>query len=252
MSKLIKFEIKRMINNKILFLLPILLIIIGFAGMAISFATGNQENLPEIKFLSIYSAYTQLTYLVLIYVFINSFASDFSNGVYPFMTFMGFSTAKCIRSKLYILTFTSVLIIDIFTVIASVTLRNTNYNLLILTLVSLDLSAIFIILFSLFLSLTIKKSLPATLFGYAMFVVFDIVNLFLYGLTNQADQNSISTSTLYAISGSGVIPNKNLMQLNLDFELNKYIYIFLPSLCWIVLLIIINTLILKRKSKHVI
>lgn len=75
MSRLFKFEIKRMKYKKIHIILPLIIISIGLVGII----TGNafNENLTsKVKMLNIFQAYTQFSFIFLGFVYIYLFTED--------------------------------------------------------------------------------------------------------------------------------------------------------------------------------
>src|SRR5665647_1149189 len=85
MKRLFVFQGIRMCNNRILFLLPLLLIIIiGISGIFLGYLYGGSDATPKTRLLFLYNAYLQFAFLFLLYVFISTFAKDFSNGTYTY------------------------------------------------------------------------------------------------------------------------------------------------------------------------
>lgn len=80
MSRLFKFEIKRMKYKKIHIILPLIIISIGLVGII----TGNafNENLTsKVKMLNIFQAYTQFSFIFLGFVYIYLFTEDSIKGM---------------------------------------------------------------------------------------------------------------------------------------------------------------------------
>ena len=247
MRRLFAFQGIRMRNNRTLFLLPILLIIIGISGIFLGNLFGGSAATPKTRLLSLYNAYLQFTFLFLLYVFVSTFAKDFSNGTYTYMKQIGYSMTKCLVSKSVILVLCSFFVIDIFMIISSFVFHNTDFEFLVLMLFSINLAIIFIIFFAMVLSLTIRKTMPATLTGYGMFILLNIVNLVGYGITNPADGNSLSYTTFSALSGQ-TISHYSLSKVTIDYEKYRYILTTVPAFFWICILLIVVVLLLKRKS----
>ena len=132
-------------------------------------------------------------------------------------------------------------------VVTSFVFHNTDFEFLVLMLFSINLAIIFIIFFAMVLSLTIKKTMPATLTGYGMFILLNIVNLVGYGITNPADGNSLSYTTFSALSGQ-TISHYSLSKVTIDYEKYRYILTTVPAFFWICILLIVVVFLLKRKS----
>ena len=248
MKRLFVFQGIRMCNNRILFLLPLLLIIIiGISGIFLGYLYGGSDATPKTRLLFLYNAYLQFTFLFLLYVFVSTFAKDFSNGTYTYMKQIGYSMSKCLVSKSVILFLCSIFVINIFMVITSLAFHNTDLEFLVLMLLSINLAVIFIIFFAMALSLTIKKTMPATLTGYGMFILLNIVNLVGYGITNPADGNSLSYTTFSALSGQ-TISHYSLSKVIIDYEKYRYILTTVPAFFWICILLIVVVFLLKKKS----
>lgn len=128
--------------------------------------------------------------------------------------------------------------------------RHNDIEYLILMLVTINLTLIFTVLFSIVLSLIFKKTMVATLIGYGLFIIFNIVNLVGLGLTNPADNNSISYVTLSSLAGQKVT-HYSLSKSNIDFYQYKYQLITIPIIVWIlILLTIIFAILIKRSKKN--
>lgn len=249
MSRLFYFQYVRLKNQKLLILLPILLLFIGGSGILLGYIYYEDMNAnPQMWLLSLYNSYTQFTFLFLIYIFVSFFTNDFANGIYPYMKQIGFSIKKCIVSKAVLLFLIPFIGMNMFFVITSLAVGNKDCYFLFLILFSVNLSLVFIVLFTLLLSLLIRKTMVATLSGYSLFVVMNIVNFFGFGLTNPADGNSISSITFQAICGMEVT-HYSLKTLDLDY--NKYSLVLTagPTVIWILIIFLAIMCLLKKEDK---
>lgn len=195
MSRLFKFEIKRMKYKKIHIILPLIIISIGLVGII----TGNafNENLTsKVKMLNIFQAYTQFSFIFLGFVYIYLFTEDSIKGTDKYISQLGYSLAVQILFKSLILY---------------------AYTLII-----------------------------TTAFQLVFFIIFDVLNIFTFGLTNPCDANSLATVTVRYISGIP-IAHKSLESIKLDFETFKWVYTITPSIVYSIIIIIIILVILCGK-----
>lgn len=244
MKKLVNFEFKRLKNKKIIILLPILLLLIGFAGILLGnlyFKSGSDK----VRLLQIYSAYVQFVFIFTSYVYISTFTNDYANGNYAFIKQIGYSFGKILFAKTIILYLITVVSTNLFLIIASFYLQCTDVSYLVILIISLNLSLLFVILFALFISLIIRKTTQATLVTFGAFIVFNITNLVTFGLTNPSDANSISFVTLQKLA-SLPITHDTLSTIDLDFIKYRYLLITLPSIFWIGLLLLVIIILVKK------
>ena len=96
------------------------------------------------------------------------------------------------------------------------------------------------------MSIIFKKALDATAFQLVFFIIFDVLNIFTFGLTNPCDTNSLATVTVRYISGIP-IAHKSLESIKLDFETFKWVYTITPSIVYSIIIIIIILVILCGK-----
>lgn len=249
MSRLFEFQFVRLKNQKLIILLPVLILIIGGAGILLGYIYYKDADVDSRMWLfSLYNSYTQFTFLFLIYIFVSFFANDFKNGIYSFMNQIGFSIRKCIAGKAVLLFTITVIVMDLFFIITNFAVGNTDYYFLFLVLLSVDLSLIFIVLFTLLLSLSIRKTMAATIVGYLLFLAMNVLNFIGFGLTNPADGNSISSVTFQAMCGIEV-EHYSLKTLDLDY--NKYSLLLAtgPTLVWIFIIFMAIMCLLKKESK---
>lgn len=248
MKKLLTFQATRMRNNKTLFLLPLLLIIIGISGLFLANLFYGEQASAKEKLLCLYNAYSQFTFLFLVYLFVSTFTSDYKNGVYSFMNQIGFSVGRCLVSKSVIVLAVSFIVTNVFIAIANFIFGNSDVEYLILLLVTINLTLIFTILFSMMLSLIFKKTMVATLIGYGSFVILNIINLVGFGLTNPADSNSISYITLSSLAGQQTT-HYSISKLGMDFYQYRYALIIVPIIVWILILLAFVFVVLRTRSK---
>lgn len=249
MKELLLFQIKRLKNKNILTLIPGLLVVIGIMGLLLGIMVYGKGASPAFWLVSVYNAYTQFTFLFMIYVFISTFSDDFSNGIYAFMKQIGYSFSRCILSKaiaVYVMTFLGT---NVFILITNFISGNEDFNYLFTILLSVNLSLVFIVLFAIILSLLIKKTMTATLVGYGSFLVMNILNFVGFGLTNPADGNSISSVTIRFLAGRP-LEHYSLKTTNIDFEKYGFQLATLPVLTWDFILLLIVIFLIKKEAKR--
>ena len=99
---------------------------------------------------------------------------------------------------------------------------------------------------SLFISVLFKKVIQSTLIMYGLFIVFNGMNLVLYGMINPADSNSISSYYLGKLLNSNQ-SHYSLTKVSLQDSLLCLVSLLLPII-WIILLLI-ATVFTKRHRK---
>ena len=229
-----------------LFLTLSLIFLIGILGYILNVVFYSKVSNPRLSMLSLYNSYTQFSYLMLVYVFVYTFANDFSKGINIFMEQIGYSVKKVISAKVLVLSIIIIPLVDVIFLVMNFVYGNTDFKYLLLLILIVDLGLIFIISLSIVLSLFLKKTMPATLTLYGLYIIFNILNLFLYGATNPADGNSFSTYILHKLIGvsSG---NSYLDKLNVPIETwGVFFAIAIPSI-WIALLAILISAKLRKK-----
>lgn len=247
MKRLMMFEFKRMIRNKMLYLTLVLILMIGILGHILNIVFNSKITDPRYGLLSLYSAYTQFTYLMCGYVFVYTFSNDFSNGINIFINQIGYSMKKIILAKTLLLTLIVIPLVDIIFLVMNLIYGNNDYKYLILLISVVDLGIIFIILLAIVLSLFLKKTMPATLILYGLFIIFNISNLFLYGLTNPADGNSISTYVVQKLIGANP-GNLHLDKLSMNIGTEGVFFAILVPLIWIIIFNMIVILKIRKKG----
>lgn len=249
MKSLFNFEFIRLKNKQLLLLMPLIFLIIGIAGMLLSNVFYKEVN-SEVKILSVLNAYNQFTFIFFSFIYIYIYSTDIKNGINIYITQIGFSLKQIVFCKTLLLYLISLVSSNITLTILFFTLGNQDTSYLFTLLLDLDLNLLFIIFFSLFLSLIFKNTMTATLICFAMFIVFNTANLLFWGLFNQADPNSISYNAILA-SLNQPIEQKSLASLEINLADYKYILILLPNIIWIVLLMLTNHLLLRKRGNNI-
>lgn len=245
MSRLFKFEIKRMKYKKIHIILPLIIISIGLVGII----TGNafNENLTsKVKMLNIFQAYTQFSFIFLGFVYIYLFTEDSIKGTDKYISQLGYSLAVQILFKSLILYAYTLIITTAFIIGYAISIHFTDLDYLILIVCSIAAALLFTITFACLMSIIFKKALDATAFQLVFFIIFDVLNIFTFGLTNPCDTNSLATVTVRYISGIP-IAHKSLESIKLDFETFKWVYTITPSIVYSIIIIIIILVLLCGK-----
>ncbi|MDR2044794.1 MAG: hypothetical protein LBQ15_10635 [Clostridium sp.] len=238
---------KRLKNRKILLLLPILLLVIGAMGLVLGILFYGQDASPKMWLVSVYNSYTQFTFLFMIYVFVSTFSDDFAKGIYAFMKQVGYPLNQCIFTKAIAMYLVSFLGTNLFLIMTNIMSGNTDDPYLLMILVSVNLSLIFIILFAIVLSLLVKKTLAATLTGYGLFLLMDVLNFVGFGLTNPSDGNSISSVAIRVLAGQP-LDHYSLSRMNLDFEKYGFLYATIPVLAWVLVLLLAVMFLVKKET----
>jgi len=227
----------------------VLLPVIGAAGIILGTTMYGADAPPKMKLLSIYNAYTQFTYLVLIYAFIATFCNDFTNGSYSFMKQIGYGIKENIRTKAIILFTVVVVFIDLFFLITNLILQSRDYKYLCTVIATVDFCVVFILLLAMLLSLMIKKTLPATLTAYGLFMVMNVLNYICYGIFNPADGNSISSVNLQLLAGLHT-GHYTLGNLKMTSETVSYLLTIAVPAIWSALLLLLVVIFVKKIEKR--
>jgi hypothetical protein len=249
MSTLFKFELLRLRNKKLLLLMPLVFIVIGIAGMLLSNMFFQEVN-GQIKILSVLNAYNQFTFIFFSFIYIYIFSTDIKNGINVYMTQIGYSVKQIIACKTMIMYGVSLISSNLILIVLFFMLGNHDVSYLSTILLDLDINLIFIILFSLLLSLIFKNTMTATLICFAMFIVFNTVNMVGFGLFNQADPNSISYNAILASIGQ-TVTHRSLSKLEINLADYKYLLIMLPNAFWILLLMITNNFLIRKRGNKI-
>lgn len=244
--KLFKLEFTRMIRSRILQLSLGLLLLIGVLGMVLYNAYYKPRNDSRYVLLSLYNSYTQFTYLVLGFVFVSTFCKDFQNGVYAWFKQIGYDFRHVCIVKLIVLLVTVLPLLNIVFIGAQLIIRNTDVGYFSLCIACVNLDVIYIVILSLFISVLFKKVIQSTLIMYGLFIVFNGMNLVLYGMINPADSNSISSYYLGKLLNSNQ-SHYSLTKVSLQDSLLCLVSLLLPII-WIILLLI-ATVFTKRHRK---
>ncbi len=249
MKQLLKFELTRLKNRKLLLLMPLVFIIIGISGMILANVFYEQVD-AKIKILNVLNAYNQFTFIFFSFVYIHIFATDFKKGISVYMAQIGYSLKTTLITKSIVLYLISVISSNITMIVLFYALGNSDFSYLFTLLFTFDINLIFIVLFSLLLSLLLKNSMTATLICFAMFIVFNTANLMFYGVFNQADPNSISYNAILKSIGEKVT-HRTLSGISLDLVQYKYLCILLPNILWVTLLSSFILILIKKRGNKI-
>lgn len=247
MNKLFRFEMKRMKYKKIHIILPLIIVAIGLIGII----SGNAFNVNmdnKVRMVNIFQAYTQFSFLFLGFVYIYLFTEDVSKGTNRYISQLGYSQLQQIFVKSVLLYVYTILIVVLFILgyAASIQLLDASYLLLIVS--SIVAGTLFTLLFACLMSLLLKKTLLATVIHFLFFILFDILNIFVFGLTNPCDSNSLSTVTIRSVSGIATT-HRSLDTLHLDFDRFQWVYSLCPSLVYSIIIGVVVLVILMRKDR---
>lgn len=244
--KLFKLEFTRTVRSRILQLSLGLLILIGVLGIVLYNVYYKPRNDSRYILLSLYNSYTQFTYLVLGFVFISTFCKDFQNGVYAWFKQIGYDFRHVCIVKLVVLLITVLPLLNIVFIVAQVISQNTDIGYFSLCLACVNLNVLYIISLALFISMVFKKVIQSTLIMYGVFLVFNGMNLVLYGIVNPADSNSISSYYLSKLLNPAQ-GHYSLTKVSLQDSSLCLVSLLLP-LMWIIILLI-ATVFVKRHSQ---
>lgn len=247
MNKLFKFEFKRLLSKKIIFFLPLILIAIGISGILLGSVYGNDLN-EKVLLLNVFNAFTQFSFLFLSFIYISVLAEDFSKGNYKFLQQLGFSLGNSMMIKSLILYLISIVVADLFIIIYATIIAISDWSFVMLMVGTVDLGLLFIIFLSNILSIIFKRIMTATVISFVLYIIFDFINLVLFGLTNPCDANSISSVTLGQLAGLPLI-HDSLSTLNLNYEQYSLVFTMLPSIIYCLVLFIVLYVLLKREEK---
>lgn len=249
MKRLIKFEFLRLKNNKILFFLPLLLVIIGFSGILLNNVYYNETSTPQLMMFNIYNSYAQFTFLFVSFIYIYYFSEDFGKGSYSFYKQIGYSLSKCLFTKAFLLFIISVLTIDFFFIVTALALEINSLSYVLLLISSINVCLLFCIVFSLFLSMLFKKTMIATVINFAIYILCNILNLVAFGLSNPLDGNSLNTTTIKYLA-TGDLTHKSLSTTSWHFDTLKVPFsIGLPIIYSLLFICIIYFFIRKERKK---
>lgn len=246
MKKLLHFEFVRLIRSKVATLIIIFVFVIGVLCIAFNCIWYDSSS-PMSSMIIIYNAYTQFIYLILSLVFILTFTKDYKKGVNNFYIQQGYNMIDFYISKFILLVVLTLPIIDVIFIVANVLYNNTNMLFLVEMILIVDLSIIFVILLSMAISILTRNVFKAIIIFYGLFVLFNIGNLFLFGLFNPADWNSISTYLLNLMSDPNAI-HYSLDNINLGSVKHKSVISVVVPLLDSLIMLLVDVLLLNKKS----
>lgn len=193
MQALFKFEWKRLNRSKATCMAIILIVLIGVLGCILNQVFYAGLEAPKECLISVFNSYTQFTYLILGFLFVQNFAKDYKQGVAGFYNQMGFGIMKQNFCKMLVLITVTIPAIDFFIIMSSIYYGNSSWKFLLLMLLIIDLSTLYIILLAMLVASFGKSVVGSVLVFYGLFIGFNVINLLGFGLSNPADGNSIST-----------------------------------------------------------
>lgn len=199
--RLIKFEFSRLVHTKKIFLIEALLAVIGVSGIVLCAVFYSQIDDTRIGVMSLFNSFTQFTFLVLAYILVQQIAQDIQDGSVILLNYLGYSQNRILLSKLIVLSIVLLPSIDFFIFVGSFYYGCNDYSFIGLTILLLDFSVLLIIACAAAISSVLKRVGTATIAMYLFYLVSNILNLFCFGLFNQADGNSISTRALQEAIG---------------------------------------------------
>lgn len=173
------------------------------------------------------------------------FCKDFQTGVYAWYEQLGVSYYKVTIMKFISSMVTVLPILNIVIVIANAFIGNYDIGYFTITLFCANLNIIYIITLSLFLSIVFRKIIVSTLVMYGMYILFNGLNLWLFGLFNPTDSNSISSYYLGKLLNPSQV-HYSLNKVDISNSLLCFATIAVP-LVWILLLIGLSIYIKKHR-----
>lgn len=249
MKKLIHFEMIRLYRRKLVLILPAVIILIGFFGLWLSSVfAGNTTTSSESKILGVYNAYSQFSFIFLSFIYISIFTQDSDKGIDYFLNEFGYSLPIQYFTKFLNMFVISFVTADLFLIILAVILKIKNWYFLFLAISSITVIFLWIISFSLLLSLIVKKAMLATILNFILYIIFDVCNIVLYGLTNPADPNSIVFTTLSSVIG-GDITHRTLAKVTWDLNAHAFMYSSMIPFVYTIAVIFVGSFYLKIISR---
>lgn len=250
MNSLFKFEFKRVVHSKVLVMTVVLCVVIGGLGMVLNHVFYGSEGVGQQCLVSVFNSYTQFTYFILGFVFVQSFTKDYAGGITSFYKQLGYSLTKQNICKAIVMMVITIPIIDLLVLICSILYKNSDVEFLFAIIIAINLSTLYIVLLALFISTIFKHTVRAVLCFYGVFVIFNILNLFMYGMINPADGNSIVTYCVTEWSGRHM-SHHSIDKLDIDLlKFKEYICVLLPMI-WCVVLGLGDTYILRKNDKKI-
>ena len=247
MSSFLKFQFLRAIESKKLFLTLGLIALISIGGFAMTAAFYPDLDDWRIGTCSMFNAFTQFFYLVLAYVLISLFTDDAQSGANVLFRYMGYGGIKVVLSKMLYCLVIFLPITDLIMIVSAVAYGCDDFEYIGRLVLLLDISIIQVIMIASTISSFFKKTSTATILMYGNYLFFDIVNLLGYGVTNQADGNSMTSYYVSVVSGCPM--NQPSWKAIGDYS-NDQLFMFsiLLNIFWI-LLLFITTLIKAKRMK---
>lgn len=245
-QRLLRFEFVRLIRSKVAAMTIVLIFSIGILGIVLNYVY-NSNNSPMSSMLSIYNSYTQFTYLILGFVFIQTFTKDYERGVNNFYIQQGYNMVNFYISKFILLVLLTLPVIDMILIVTNMLYNNSNILLLAEIIIIVDLSIVFVALLSMAISILTQRIALAVLILYGLFILFSIGNLFLFGLFNPADGNSVSAYLLNLIANQSV-SHYSLDGINLGSVKHKSVISVVIPLINSIIMLLIDVLLLNKKS----
>ena len=246
MHRLLRFEFVRLIRSGVAAMTIALILAICILGMVLDYVCYS-NNSPMASMISIYNAYTQFTYLILGFVFIQTFTKDYERGVNNFYIQQGYNMIDFYVSKFILLVLLTLPVIDTLLIAANILYNNSNVMFLAEMIIIVDLSIVYIILLSMAISILTRKVVQAVLIFYGFFILFNIGNLFLLGLFNPADVNSFSAYLLNLMANQNVT-HYSLDGINLGSIQHKTIISVVIPLLDSIIILLVDVLLLNNKS----
>lgn len=251
MIRLIRFQFQRSIVSKKLVLSFVLLLLIAIAGVVLCEAFYSPLDNSRIGLLSLFNSFTQFFYLVFAFLLVSMFADDIQSGSIILLRYMGYSESAVTTSKLLFSLILFLPSVDVLVLVGALVYSCQDASFILTLITLLDLSVVQVVLTACFFSRLIKRTNIATLVMYGWFICSNILNLFLSGLINQADGNSITTYCVTIASGMG----KEQPYWSHVCELANEELFFTAVICnlvWIALLLLLSYAGVIKKRKHVI
>ncbi len=246
MKKLLHFEFIRLIRSKVAALVFVLIFVIAAFGIVFNHICHSGDS-PMSNMIVIYNSYTHFIYLVLSLVFIITFTKDYKKGVNDFYVQQGYNMVDFYISKFILLVFFNLPIIDVIFIATNFFYNNSNIMFLAEMIMIVNLSTVFVVLMTMAISMLTKNTVRAILIFYGLFALFNIGNLFLFGVFNPADWNSISSYLLNLMSDPNTT-HYSLGDINLGSVRHQSVICVVVPLIDSLMMFLIDVLILNKKS----
>ena len=236
MGKLVRFQFSRAIESRKLILSCMLVFVITAVGLAFCKVYYMPLADPRHGMYAMFLSFTQFFYLAFGYVLISLFCDDYQSGSIELFKYLGYSANSIIVVKIIYFLVSMIPLFDFIVLLGALVFACVDVAFVLKLIILLDLCIIQVMLIACALSVFIRKTSTATIIMYGLFLALNILNLAGFGLTNQADSNSLSSFTMSITSGIQRYQPlwHGVENLNGD---QLYFYSILINVVWIIFLL---------------